>query len=82
MLNPGLGDVRDVASANRLSQTEPAIFRLWRLYFQRITFQLINVDSFGEENNGPVNNTTVISIRIDREKKKKCVGGGYIDFKK
>ena len=26
---------------NRLSQTESAIFKLWRLYFQKITFQII-----------------------------------------
>ena len=38
--NPGLGDVRDVALSliNRLNQTESAVFKLWMLYFQRISF--------------------------------------------
>ena len=34
--------MRDVASAmNRLDQTKSDIFKLWMLYFQRISFQII-----------------------------------------
>ena len=40
-LNPGLGGVRDVASAiismNRLNKTDFSIFKLWMLCFQRIS---------------------------------------------
>ena len=44
-LNPGLGGVRDVASAiishEQINKTESAIFKLWMLCFQRISFQII-----------------------------------------
>ena len=37
----GLGDVRDVASviiSYEQTRTESAVFKLWMLYFQKITF--------------------------------------------
>ena len=45
-LNPGLGGMRDVASAvisheQTQYKTESAVFKLWMLYFQRISFQII-----------------------------------------
>ena len=43
-LNPGLGDVRNVAPdiiSHEQTQSESAVFKLWVLYFQRISFQII-----------------------------------------
>ena len=39
---------------------------------------VLNVDSFGEMND-PLNDTTVMSIRVDRENDKRKI---YIDFQK
>ena len=33
--------MRDVSLMNRLSKTESAVYKLWMLYFQRISFQII-----------------------------------------
>ena len=43
MLNSGVGGVRDTTSAiisHEQTQTESAVFKLWTLYFQRISFQI------------------------------------------
>ena len=37
-LNPGLGDVRDVIICHEQTQSNSAVFNLWMLYFQRISF--------------------------------------------
>ena len=50
-----LGDVKDVASAiipmNRLNQTEPTVFKLWMLYFQKelFSYYLYNKQYFSHQ---------------------------------
>ena len=38
MLNPGLGGMRALSFMNRLNKTESDVFKLWMLYFQKISF--------------------------------------------
>ena len=47
-LNSGLGDMRDVASAITSHEQTQSNFKVWMLYFQRISFQIICI---GNANN-------------------------------